>query len=95
MVSHHNKLQDIFSDFCQCASLGPHLEMGCWAGYTNSQSRLADVLVPNWDIGKPAAFDLSITSTLRSSVLLEASMTAGSAAFVAGTESTATMTGSG
>eukprot|EP00731_Ephydatia_muelleri_P000498 Em0001g498a len=32
----------------------------------------ADVLVPNWDLGKPAAFELSVTSTL------EASVTAGS-----------------
>ena len=53
------------------------------AGYTNSQSRPADILVPNWDLGKPAAFDLSVTSTLHPSVLLEASMTAGSAALVA------------
>ena len=48
-----------FFDFCQCACLGPHLEMGCGAG-SNSQSRPADVLVPNWDLGKPAAFDLSV-----------------------------------
>ena len=32
---------------------------------------LAIVLVPNWDLGKPAAFDLSVTSTLHPSVLLE------------------------
>ena len=57
--------------------------MGCGARFTNSQSRPADVLVPNWDLGKPAAFDLSVTSTLHPSVLLEASMTAGSAALVA------------
>ena len=54
VVSHHNKLRDIFSDFCQCACLGPRLEMG-----------------------------LSVTSTLHSSVLLEASMTAGLAALAA------------
>ena len=65
----------MFFDFCQRACLGPRLEMGCGAG-SNSQSRLADVLVLNWDLGKPAAFDLSVTSTLHSSVLLEASMTA-------------------
>eukprot|EP00731_Ephydatia_muelleri_P037266 Em0431g2a len=35
------------------------------------------------DLGKPAAFDLSVTSTLYPSVLLEASMTADSAALVA------------
>ena len=82
MVSRHNKLRDVL-DFCQRACLGPRLEMGCGAGYTNSQSHPADVLVPNWDLGKPAAFDLSVTSTLHPSVLLEASMTAGSAALVA------------
>ena len=40
-------------------------------------------LFKNWDLGKPAAFDLSVTSTLHLNVLLEASMTAGSAALVA------------
>ena len=83
VVLRHNKLRDIFSDFCQRACLGPCLEMGCGAGFTNTQSRPADVLVPNWDLGKPAAFDLSVTSTLHSSVLLEASVTAGSAALAA------------
>ena len=83
MVLRHNKLRDIFSDFCQRACLGLRLEMGCGAGFTNTQSRPADVLVPNWDLGKPAAFDLSVTSTLHSSVLLEASVTAGSAALAA------------
>ena len=56
VVSHHNKLRDIFSDFCQRACLGPRLETGCGAGFTITQSRPADVLVPNWDLGKPAAF---------------------------------------
>ncbi|KAL5508849.1 hypothetical protein EMCRGX_G004105 [Ephydatia muelleri] len=56
--------------------------MGCGAG-SDSQSRPADVLVPNWDLGKLAAFDLSVTSTLQSSALLEASVTAGSAALLA------------
>eukprot|EP00731_Ephydatia_muelleri_P037154 Em0403g3a len=40
-------------------------------------------MFPNWDLGKPAAFDLSVTSTLQSSALLEASVTAGSAALLA------------
>ena len=63
VVLRHNKLRDIFSDFCQRACLGPRLEMGCGAGFTNTQSHPADVLVPNWNLGKPAAFDLSVTST--------------------------------
>ena len=40
----------------------------------------ADVLVPNWVLGKPAAFDLSVTSTLNTQVFHETNMTAGSAA---------------
>ena len=59
MVSRHNTLRDVFYDFCQRACLGPRLEMGCGAGF-DSQSRPADVLVPNWDLGKPAAFDLIV-----------------------------------
>eukprot|EP00731_Ephydatia_muelleri_P031102 Em0022g616a len=82
VVSRHNKLKDVFYDFCKRACLGPRLELGCGAG-SDSQSRPADVLVPNWDLGKPAAFDLSVTSTLQSSALLEASVTAGSAALFA------------
>ena len=82
VVSRHNKLRDVFYDFCQRACLGPRLEMGSGAG-SDSQSHPADVLVPNWDLGKPAAFDLSITSTLQSSALLEASVTAGLAALLA------------
>ena len=72
-----------FLDFCQRACLGPRLEMGCGAGYTNSQSRPEDVLVPNWDLGKPAAFDLSVTYATSKCFAIEASTTAGSAALVA------------
>ena len=50
--------------------------MGCGAGCINSQSHHADFLVCCWVLGKPAAFDLSITPTLYSSVLLEVSMMA-------------------
>eukprot|EP00731_Ephydatia_muelleri_P011951 Em0006g845a len=82
VVSRHNKLRDVLYDFCQRACLGPRLEMGCGAG-SDSQSRPANVLVSNRDLGKPAAFDLSVTSTLQSSALLEASVTAGSAAQLA------------
>ena len=45
-------------------------------------TRLADVLVANWSLGKPAAFDL-ITSPLNPSILSEAGVMAGSAALVA------------
>ena len=85
MVSRHNMLRDTFVEFCHRACLGPQLEMGSGVGCYNQRTRPADVLVPNWDLGRPAAFDLSVTSTLHSAILTEASMTAGSAAFSAET----------
>ena len=42
----------------------------------NSHSRPADILLPNWVIGKPAAFDPSVTPLLNSSTLLEAGVKA-------------------
>ena len=43
------------------------------------QSRPADILVNNWGInGKPAAFDLSVSSPLKPDIVSEAGHTAGS-----------------
>ena len=61
VVSRHNRLRDIFNDFCHSACLAPQLEMGGWS---RDRTRPVDVLVPNWVLGKPAAFELSVTSTL-------------------------------
>ena len=76
VVSHHNKLRDILAESCQRAHLGVQVEMG--NNLTNT--RPADLLVPNWVLGKPAAFDLSVTSLLNPTNLLETSVTAGVAA---------------
>ena len=80
VVSHHNRLRDIFNDFCHSACLAPQLEMGGWS---RDCTHPADVLVPNWVLGKPAAFDLSVTSTLNAQIFQEACVTAGSAALAA------------
>ena len=54
------------------------------SGYeTSPNSRPADILVPNWMIGKPAAFDLTVVSPLNSNTLNEAGATGGSAAWKA------------
>eukprot|EP00731_Ephydatia_muelleri_P019517 Em0012g342a len=74
VVSRHNRLRDIFNDFCHSACLAPQLEMGGWS---RDRIRPANVLVPKWVLGKPAAFDLSVT------IFQEACVTAGSAALAA------------
>ena len=80
VISPHNRLRDIFNEFCHSACLAPQLEVGGWS---REHTRPADVLVPNWVLGKPAAFDLSVTSTLNAQIFQEACVTAGSAALAA------------
>ena len=46
----------------------------------HNHTRPADLLVPNWVLGKPAAFILSVTSLLNHKIILEASVTTGAAA---------------
>ena len=40
-------------------------------------AQLTSCMVPNWSVGKPADFDLSVTSPLNLNILLEAGVTAG------------------
>ena len=80
VVSRHNRLRDIFNDFCHFACLAPQLEMGGWS---REHTRPADILVPNWVLGKPAAYDLPVTSTLNAQIFQEVCVTAGSAALAA------------
>ena len=53
--------------------------MGGGTEADGSQSRPADYLVPNWSTGKPAAFDITVTSPLNPISLPEAKVTGGSA----------------
>ena len=36
------------------------MEVGSGLGHEERRTQPADVLVPNWDLGKPAAFDLTV-----------------------------------
>ena len=58
------------------------MEVGSGLGHDERRTRPADVLVPNWDLGKPAAFDLTVASLLNQSILNGACVTAGSSARV-------------
>ena len=95
MVSRYNKLRDDFLDFCHRACLGPRLEMGCGAGYTNTHNPTLQMFLSlTGTLANLLPLTLSVTSTLHPSVLLEVSMTAGSAALVAENRSINIMTGS-
>ena len=83
MVSQHNRLRDVLLESCRLACLGPQVEAGSGLGHEGHRTRPADILIPHWDLGKPAALDLTVTSTLNSSTLMEAGVTSGSAALAA------------
>ena len=57
----HNLLRDVFADSCRPAHLPVKLEVGNNLTPDHDHSRPADVLVHNWSLGKPAAFDFCVT----------------------------------
>ena len=81
VVTRHNHLRDILFQLFKKALYNPKLEAGSGLGHDQKQSRPADILVNNWCInGKPAAFDLSVSSPLKPDIVFEAGHTASSAA---------------
>ena len=82
-VSRHNKLRDVVLQTCHRACISAKAEADSGLGRELLHTRPADILASNWLCGKPAAFDLSVTSLLNPSLLSEAGLTAGSAAVAA------------
>ena len=73
----------MFLESCRRACIGVLVEAGSGLGLDQHRTRPADVLVPDWMLGKPAAFDITVTSPLNPSTFTEASVMAGSAALAA------------
>ncbi|KAL5475887.1 hypothetical protein EMCRGX_G025764 [Ephydatia muelleri] len=80
VVTRHNKQRDTHAETCCRAHLSVKVEAGSNLTKDHSHTRPANILVPNWSLGKLAAFDLSVMSPLNSNVLLEAGLAAGQAA---------------
>ena len=76
-MARHNTLRNAIFEFCK----RPKLEAGAGLGHERRLTRPADILIPNWSTGyKPAAIDVSITSSLIASVLSEVGVVADAAA---------------
>ena len=65
---------------CRRAHIGVQVEVGNNLTPSHSKTRPADVLIPNWVMGRTAALDVSVTSPLNPQTLLEAGETATAAA---------------
>ena len=82
VVTHHNHLCNVLAKTCHRAHLSVKVEMGsnltCTSDHDHSHP--ADILLPNWAPGKPAAFDISLTSPLNPKSVSVAGLSAGAAA---------------
>eukprot|EP00731_Ephydatia_muelleri_P010138 Em0005g724a len=80
VVSRHNRIRDILIETCRRACIGVKVEVGNNLSRDHSKTRPADILLPNWFLGRTAALDVSITSPLNPVTLLEAGVSATAAA---------------
>ena len=80
VVSCQNRPRGAFFKSCRQAGVCGKMEAGIGLGHGKWCTRPANVLISNWDLGKPAAFDLTVISLLNPITLYEACVTAGSSA---------------
>ena len=76
----HNHLCNVLVETCRRAHLSVMVETGCNCTSDHDHSRPADILLPNWALGKPAAFDISVTSPLNPKTVSVAGLSAVAAA---------------
>ena len=76
MVSWNNRLRDVLLESCRRACLGPQVEAGSGLGHEGHRTWPADILISLIGIwANQQLYDLTVTSTLNSSTLLEAGVT--------------------
>ena len=76
-ISRHNGLRDALFSAAQSAALAPRLEAPFLV--PSSSSRPADVFLPNWQAGRPAALDVTVISTMQPLTISGASLSKGHA----------------
>ena len=74
-IARHDRIRDKKVFACSSANLSPVVEKNILV--PESQSRPGDIFVPTWKAGKPAAFDVTVTSSLQSNSLTNAATKAG------------------
>ena len=76
-IARHNAIRDVLYSAAQSAALAPSREMPHLV--SSSLSRPADVFIPTWSRGHPAALDVHVISPLQQQTLREAATTPGHA----------------
>ena len=75
-ISRHNAIRDVLFSAAKSDALAPSREMPY---LPNSLSRPADILLPTWSRGRPAALDVHIISPLQQQIMGESASTPGHA----------------
>lgn len=81
LIRRHDSLRDIIFAAAQSSALAPRKEMPSLI--PGSCARPADVFLPQWDGGRPAALDITVISPLQAATVSDASVIQGSALGVA------------
>ena len=76
-ISRHNAVRDVIFAAAQSTALGPSKEV--LGLVPSSLARPADVFLPHWYLGRPAALDVHITRPLQEQTIAEAAFTPGHA----------------
>ena len=76
-ISRHNAIRDVVFNAAQSAALAPSKEAPNLV--QDSSVRPADILLPNWNHGRPVAVDVHVISPLQQLTLAEAASTPGHA----------------
>ena len=79
LIHQHDSIRDALFSSAQSAALCPRKEIPSLI--PGSKCRPADIYMPYWTHGKPAALDVSITSPLQKLTLESSSMSQGHALF--------------
>ena len=80
-IGRHDRLRDAIYSAAQTAALAPQKEVPSLV--PGSQSRPADVFLPLWTRGRPAAVDVTVVSPLQSALVQECARTRGHALTIA------------
>ena len=74
-INRHDSLRDVLFSSTQAAALCPRREVPSLI--PSSRSRPADVFLPSWTHGKPAALDVAVTSPMQQLTITQASTSQG------------------
>ena len=77
-ISRHNTLRDIIFSTAQLAALSPRKEVPSLVPGSS-----ADIFIPSWSLGRPAALDVTVVSPLQQQTLSQAASESGYALLVA------------